>query len=345
MNTHYHLILLICFLYLSFVPLRAQGDGSQTVFQHLVDQKITRITIETDFTTLIGEKRKPHRLDGRITFRNERGLEERMDLNVELRGRNRRRVCGMPPLRLDFSKEDLSNRGLREEGDKLKLVTHCMDAYDNEYLLREYWTYRLYNQITPISFQVHLVTIEYVDTAQPDQETPERLAFIIESEEELAARLNREDEKIFGLTPERVDEETYHYNLLFQYMIGNDDWEMANPRNLSFMVSEDKEEHPIVVPYDFDFAGLVNAPYAVPNPNFGAKKVVDRVNLGRPASKEALRQAVDAFLRVQEAQLNCYWDCVWLSKKTKKEMQKYLKGFFKLLNKEKKVEEIFLAAQ
>ena len=36
----------------------------------------------------------------------------------------------------------------------------------------------------------------------------------------------------------------------------------------------------IPLPYDFDFSGLVNAPYAVANPNYEIKFVRDRIYLG-----------------------------------------------------------------
>ena len=49
--------------------------------------------------------------------------------------------------------------------DKLKLAVHCRDSERYEQtLLREYMAYRLLNLATPMSFQVRLLRITWVDT-------------------------------------------------------------------------------------------------------------------------------------------------------------------------------------
>ena len=52
---------------------------------------------------------------------------------------------------------------------------------------------------------------------------------------------------------------------LFEYMISNTDWNVSLLHNIKLIRKKDTKEI-IVVPYDFDYSGLVNADYAVPNP-------------------------------------------------------------------------------
>ncbi len=58
---------------------------------------------------------------------------------------------------------------------------------------------------------------------------------------------------------------------IFNYMIGNTDWSVPNQHNVRIL-SQSNAERPnlgIIVPYDFDYTGLVNADYAVPIEQLG----------------------------------------------------------------------------
>jgi hypothetical protein len=321
---------------------QARQSASPTLFQYLVEQDVSRITISADFTTLFTERKKPLLLDAVAVLEKDGVYFDTMELKIELRGRNRRKVCEFPPLRLDFSKDRLAKKGLSEIGDKLKLVTHCNDEYGSEYLLREYWGYRMYNEITPFSFQAHLAHIRYVDTGAPDGKTIESLAFLIESEEELAARLRSTNEDLWGMLPNEMEPGSYHRSILFQYMIGNDDWGLTMPRNISFFKMNDGGL-PVVIPYDFDFSGLVNAPYAVANPNYDGKTVLDRVVIEPGASKQDLEAAANDFFQARDQILNCYENCKWMTEDSKRHMDDYLVDFFEELERSRKIERLFLS--
>lgn len=321
---------------------QAHRSAPPTLFQYLVEENISRLTISADFTTLFTERKIPHLLDAVAVLENNGDHSDTMELKIELRGRNRRKVCDFPPVRLDFSKDRLAKRGLSEIGDKLKLVTHCNDDYGAEYLLREYWGYQMYNEVTPLSFQVHLVQVRYVDTGAAGEPMQESLAFLIESEEELAARLHSTNENLWGMLPNQMEPGSYHRSLLFQYMIGNDDWGLTMPRNISFF-KMDNGRPPVVIPYDFDFSGLVNAPYAVVNPNYYGKTVLDRVVIEPGASKKDLEAAANDFFQVKDQILNCYENCEWMTEDSKRHMHDYLVDFFEELERSKRIERLFLS--
>ena len=50
---------------------------------------------------------------------------------------------------------------------------------------------------------------------------------------------------------------------VFEYMIGNTDWSVQYYQNVK-LIASDSLSIPSTVPYDFDHAGIVDAPYAKP---------------------------------------------------------------------------------
>ena len=75
-----------------------------------------------------------------------------------------------------------------EEIKRIKVVTHCKGSQDyEEYVLKEYLCYKIYNIISPVSFRVRLVRMTYVDTGRKNKVT-EGWAFMIEPKHMLAER-------------------------------------------------------------------------------------------------------------------------------------------------------------
>jgi len=192
------------------------------------------------------------------------GSPVEVPLQVRTRGnfRLRRDICSFPPIRLNFRKS-LSTGTVFDGQDKLKLVTHCHDRTSYEQnVLEEYLAYRIFNELTDVSFRVRPVEITYHDTRE-SMESLTRMGFLIESEEEMAARLGGMALEIPGARATAF--EPFHTGLMFvfQYFIGNIDWSTANTQNLAVLrVGTDH----FAVPYDFDWSGLVDAPYAGPSP-------------------------------------------------------------------------------
>jgi hypothetical protein len=321
----------------------SQEADSSSFFQYLQRAAVSEITLTADFTELYARRKEEFQVDAVFSWQNERGEEKTMDLQLELRGKNRRRTCEYPPIRLNFDKDRLEEHGFGRRGDKLKLVAPCnMEEMSDQYVLKEYWTYRLYNRMTPNSFQVQLLSIRFIDTHNAERDTVMKVGFVIESGEELAHRLGGEEKDLWGATPEQIDPESYRQTVLFQFMIGNDDWDLSMNRNIAF-IQVNGSERPLVVPYDFDFAGLVNPSYAKPNLNYGARSVTDRVPIGRFDSRESLRALCDEWLLLRKEVIKEYKDCSFLSDASKREMTQYLNESFALLRNNKEMERLFFA--
>lgn len=209
------------------------------------------------------------------------GGPETLPIKLSLRGLTRRRpdVCPFPPLRVAFDEKPPA--GSLFKGQKnLKLVTHCQPTTGfQQYLLLEYAAYRMYNVLTPASFAVRLATIDYVDNA--GHPITSRLGFFIESLGGMAKRNDLPEFKKSGtVSAAEINAHDSVRFALFQDMIGNLDWSMtANVadsdccHNARLLGAEGATGNLIPVPYDFDYSGLVDTPYAVPPTAFNASSV------------------------------------------------------------------------
>lgn len=228
-----------------------------------------------------------------LSFTDHTGLAQRWPLHVDVRGKYRRRICTFPPLKLNFSKKMLGQRGLAKY-DKLKLVTPCFEDENGEQLiLKEYLAYQLLNQLTPASFRVQLLKITYRDQNgnHPDQTS---YAFVMEDTDEMAARLGGEEmENGRGLSPNQFDRQAETTQAFFSYFIGNADWSLATAHNLKMI--QIQQGLVVPVPYDFDFSAIVAAPYAKPANSVGQYTLTQRVYLGFVATDEQLDEAIELY--------------------------------------------------
>jgi hypothetical protein len=119
--------------------------------------------------------------------------------------------------------------------------------------------------------------------------------------------------------------------MLFEYMIGNTDfsiWALHNVR-----IVQDRARRLYPVPYDFDLAGLVHAPYAAPDPRIGIRSVLDRLYRG-PCSTAAEFEAAAAALRARRADMLTLLESMTdLEPSARTEARDYLEGFFRSIEK------------
>lgn len=83
------------------------------------------------------------------------------------------------------------------------------------------------------------------------------------------------------------------------------------------------------VPYDFDFAGVVNASYAQPNPMLPISTVRSRLYLGPCQPPTVLNRFVARFHAARETLLAVYDSVPMLEPKYRTEAKSYLEGFFR----------------
>jgi hypothetical protein len=189
----------------------------------------------------------------------EAGVERSIPISSRTRGNFRRKLgdCIYPPVMLIFKGSQNANT-LFHEQQKLKLVLPCKD---DDYVVREYMAYRIYNLVTPKSFRVRLVKLTLDDTRKKKVQEP-FYAMLLEEEDQMAKRNNAIP--IEKQIPAVLANTSSFLNMaVFQYMIGNTDWSVEYLQSIK-LITPDSSAAPFAVPYDFDHAGLVDAPYARP---------------------------------------------------------------------------------
>ena len=192
-----------------------------------------------------------------------------------------------------------------------------------------------------MSFSVRLTKMTYRDVQNKTKEYSQ-FGFLIEDVDDMAKRLGcREYARTVpnGMATQR-DQMTLVS--MFQYMIGNTDWSLPNRHNLRFIQSlKDTFSLPYTVPYDFDYCGLVNAPYAIPQPEFGIEKVTDRYYRGFARAKEDIQPLVQFYKEKKDFILSTITNFEYLKKPVRERMVSYINEFYKDLNDSRKVKYVF----
>jgi hypothetical protein len=247
-----------------------------------LDEEPIRMTLRADIKWLRDERNDSIEVEGTLTFVDLDGSEVVTEMQTRARGNFRRskKNCRFPPLRLNFRTGQMEGT-VFEGQDKLKLVTPCHDERDDyqRYIFNEYLAYRILNTLTPLSFRVRLVEITYEDTSE-DYDTRTKIGFLIEDEDEMAARASGTLEDVSQFHPARSFGEYSVLVAMFNYMIGNTDWSPVYFHNVKLVRTEDARF--LTVPYDFDFSGTVNARYATVDPSLQdrIRRVTQRVYRG-----------------------------------------------------------------
>ncbi len=260
------------------------------------------------------------------------------EIQINARGQYRRQICQMPSLMVNFK----NTASILSKLKKMKLVCGCAStANDEELLLKEYLAYKIYNLVADMSFKVRLVKVNYKDVANK-MKAYSQYGFFIEDVDDMAKR-NACAEYQNKATSQTINRSQMTTVALFEYMIGNTDWSVSNFHNIKLMRPvADSLISPYAVPYDFDFAGIVNAPYAFPNDAFPIEKVTDRLYRGYPRTLDEIQKALQPFLQKKVAIYSLVLNFDLLHKRERETMINYLDDFYAIIEKEKKVKETFI---
>ncbi len=273
---------------------------------------------------------------------------ESLPVALSVRGSLRRTIaiCSFPPLRVEFTQKPATTSIFKGQ-KQLKLVTHCQQPERNQqYVLLEYAAYRLYRALTPESFNVRLAKIDYADEGGHPITT--RLGFFIEDVHDVARRNGQNRLRgVNRISISQLDPAAAARFAVFQYMISNLDWSMTvnskgedcchNARLVSVKAAA---ADLIPVPYDFDLAGLVNAPYAAPPASIPVPNVRVRRYRGFCQHNEQA-QAFAAELSAHRASLLAIVDQTpELSEGSRSRADSYLGDFFDEMSSPAKVAEM-----
>lgn len=325
-KTHCFILTVVMILNFAQAASAMTGPQERSIFDLWNYQEVIDIKLTFNLDKVFNDRRGEEKYPAEISFKDASGTKQDWDLKISTRGNFRRQKCNeIPPLKLNFKKGDLRDAGLTDFDD-FKLVTHCIDDYHlaKELLLKEYLTYRMFNQLSDISYRVQLVNITYLDTSSGLRK--KQMGFLIEDTAQLRDRIGADKiEKMRIVEQERYQEEYSKLVSLFQYMIGNSDWGITHSKNIKYV---EKDGKILPVPYDFDFAGLVNAPYMVPASQFGLTTRFDRVYLGFEQSESELKKAISLFQERKEALYSTVQEMKKLKRSAREDMIAYLDTFY-----------------
>lgn len=317
----------------------ARSEDSQAVPRLFAADSVIPVTIEADFSTLVGDRRESPDREGRIRI----GGSE-VPLRIRTRGNFRLDPanCSFPPLRVELD-EAAEPGSLMEDQDELKIVSSCRPgraAYD-ELVLLEYLAYRTYSIVTDEAFRVRLVELTLVDRSGL-REAATRPAFFIEEDQALAERL---DGSVFDLQDGRNLPATAFQarartrSAIFQYMIGNTDWSAVAGHNVELL---EVGGGALPVPYDFDSSGIVDAPYATIDPGLGLSDVRERRYRGWCSNSFVTAQVLEEFRQQRDTILGLWRSDPWLSEDGRARSVRYLEEFYDDIETDERAQRRFL---
>ncbi len=306
----------------------AAAAGEKPLFAS--SEKI-HLTIQAPLNSLIRNRQNQSAIAGTLTEPNGQSLP----ISLTLRGITRRtsEICDFPPLRVDFISPPPAS-SLFAGQKRLKLVTHCRNSAGfQQYVLLEYSAYRIYNVLTPHSFRAKLADIDYRDEA--GRPIISRVGFFLEELDDVAHRNGLRETH----GPERIPladlspRDAARY-ALFQHMISNHDWSMrAGPVGKDCchnaeLIGPLAPGQTIPIPYDFDFSGFVDTPYASPPSELSISDVRQRLYRGYCMHNADVMAAARQMREARPQILAVLSQVPGLEPRTQARAATYLNGFF-----------------
>jgi len=333
-------LLLISFLLVTPLAFAKEDTKPPKLFD---DPSEMKVTLSGPWNTIKRNLKKDAHYPAQLTYTGADGQQHTIDVEVAPRGITRRlRVCKFPPLKVHFDKKKM--KGTEFRGNKsLKLVTYCqLNSKYEQYYVKEFLAYRIYNLLTDYSFRVRPMVIEYKDS-EKSGDSVTRFSFLIEDIDKVAKRNDLKELSLPRIPYRQLDPVTISKFTLFEYMIGNLDWAATDgPKEDSCchnarVIGVSNETIPKYgVPYDFDASGLVNAHYAAPPEGLNVRSIRQRLYRGFCPSNDKLPQTVALFNEKKPEILALFKDNRHLTERTRENAIEYIEDFYEIINDPKK---------
>ncbi len=336
-----HVSLIVSFLLSICISNPAMRKGiSPKSLQQPVSEKalfdsdhIMTITLKGQTKELINDRSEnPQYHPFVFSFYNEDSTAVEFPVEIRTRGhfRKLRENCNYPPLMIQFPKQGKHLSTVFREQSKLKLVVPCVS---DEYVVREWLVYKIYNLVTPMSFRARLVRIKLEDS-RTGKSIASFYGIFLEEEKQVAKR-NKATSIEQQLRPEQTKPDVFLTMAVFEYLIGNTDWSVQYMQNIKLLMP-DGDPVPITVPYDFDHAGIVNAPYARPAEELLMRSVRERRYRGYCVRDlKVFEPVISKFNQVRNEIHNLYTSNTLLDPKYIKATTRYLDEFYATINNPK----------
>lgn len=337
MTPRYHTILLPLIFAIRVCSAQPVQDSSVGLFE---SDEILTIQISGNMRALLKDRSDNSSYQSfQLSYTSSDSSRISIPIEIKTRGHFRKMSgnCTYPPLMLNFSKENTPTHSLFYQQDKIKLVTPCRG---DKYVVREYLAYKLYNLISPKSFRAKLVKVIYEDPEKGKKSEP-LYGILLEEEGRMAKRNNSITVEGKMLKPEQTQADDFLNMAVFQYLIGNTDWSVQYYQNIK-LITTDSLSSPSTVPYDFDHAGIVEAPYANPAPELLLGSTRQRRYRGYCLSNlSSLDPTFATFNKLKAEIYDVFTKCPMLEPAYIKATVKFLDGFYETINNPKAIKREF----
>ena len=288
------------------------------------------ITLISDFTAFAKPKNYDKYLPAELIVHLPNNDSIVKNIRLKTRGKSRKEMCNFPPIKLNFKKDPIKHPDYKGI-NKMKMVTHCKGSkIFNDYTLKEYLTYKLYNAITDYSLKVRLLKIDYHDTGKKGL-NQSRYGFVIEPIEAMAARVNAVQIETKVVAYHELNQLSADRVALFNYMVGNTDYQYKTSHNLKFIKILDINIHGAqVIPYDFDYSGFINTHYSIPQEWSYVESVTDRDYMGfcRP-NEDNFNKLKEEFLAAEDSIYEIIMNFDHLTIKERQRLKWFIEAFYK----------------
>ena len=235
------------------------------------------LELKADF----GALKAPKEGQGRIYLPGEIIVDGKSPVAVRIAVRGKFRAkkirCRVPMLWLRFETDDTSGSVFAGQGD-IPLTTQCTGNKKNkDNVLQEYLAYRMFQELSPHGLGARLILVTYTDTRK-SKKLFDGPAFFVEHFDHFALRIGAQIADIERFDPRTAPPIDMATHDLFQFLIANTDWSAVYQHNVLLVELGNGDIAP--VPFDFDWAGLVNASYAYPSDVLKVRSVRTRVYRG-----------------------------------------------------------------
>lgn len=329
----------ILILFFLFLPVSGQvsdtlakavpADSSLTSFGLFEKDDLLEMTLRFNIGSYLRYKVKKESMKADFILNPGKPDSLSRKIKLKTRGTFRNAHCVYAPIELNFKSSDFGYSDL-DKLDKVKLVNQCSSGPDDEnFLLREYLVYKLFNVLTDTSLRVRLFRINYIDS-EKKKKAFTHYGFLIEPVGMLAQRTNTIQVKTTSLTQKHIFQQSMDRLAIFNYMIGNFDWSVPGQHNVEVLksASDLNSQTGIIIPYDFDWSGIVNATYAIPAEETGVNSVRERLFLGICRNKEVFWNDLDVFIADKDRFYNVINSFPYLKERDKADITHFLDGFY-----------------
>jgi hypothetical protein len=187
--------------------------------------------------------------------------------------------------------------------------------------------------------------VRYLDSER-GREIDTRPGILLEDEGRFGERHDMQLFEGVSVDRARYDPEALAALDVFQYLIGNTDWSSSEGpgeeqccHNVTPYVRADGTLIPVA--YDFDSAGLVNAPHAVPDARLQIASVRTRLYRGLCRTPEQLAPIFARFEQQRSAILALFTEQQGLEPKAAASAREYIEGFYEVLGDDKRRDRAF----